>query len=89
MRHKVWLFIVLMLFLASFPVLMAQELAATLNGTVTDPTGAVIPRAAVTIAGVGVNGVPRTVQTNAQGKAGLVQAEHLVNPTMDYRNLYC
>ena len=45
----------------------AQELAATLTGTVSDPSGAVIPGANVTITENGVNGVSRVVQTNAQG----------------------
>ncbi len=50
------------------PVLMrGQELQATLNGTVTDPSGAVIPSATVTIAQNGVNGASRVIQTNARG----------------------
>ena len=44
-----------------------QELAATLTGTVTDATGAVIPNATVTIEQNGVNGASRTVQTDARG----------------------
>jgi hypothetical protein len=45
----------------------AQELNATLNGTVTDSSGAVIPDATVTIAQTGVNGVARTIKTDARG----------------------
>jgi len=54
--------------LLSFPgLLCGQELAATVNGTVTDSTGAVIPNATVTIAQQGVNGTPRTVTTDQRG----------------------
>jgi Carboxypeptidase regulatory-like domain/TonB-dependent Receptor Plug Domain len=53
--------------LASSNLLKAQELAATMVGTVTDPSGAAIPGATVTIAQNGVNGSPRVVQTNPQG----------------------
>jgi hypothetical protein len=45
----------------------AQELQGTINGTATDPTGAVIPNATVTAARNGVNGWVRTVQTNSTG----------------------
>lgn len=52
----------------SFPLLgSAQQLYATLNGTVTDPTGAVVPGATVSVKQEGVNGVPRVVKTNASG----------------------
>jgi hypothetical protein len=44
-----------------------QELAATLTGIVTDPTGAVIPSATVTITQNGVNGASRVAQTDARG----------------------
>ena len=47
--------------------LKGQELAATLSGTVTDASGAVIPNATVTIDQNGVNGASRTVQTDARG----------------------
>jgi hypothetical protein len=48
-------------------VLHAQELAATLTGTVTDTSGAVIPSATVTIQQNGVNGGARVVQTDSRG----------------------
>ena len=44
-----------------------QEFAATLLGRVTDPSGAAIPNATVTIAQNGVNGASRTIQTDARG----------------------
>jgi hypothetical protein len=45
----------------------AQEIAATLSGTVTDSTGAVIPRASITITLNGVNGASRVVESDASG----------------------
>jgi hypothetical protein len=45
----------------------AQELAATLSGVVTDSSGAVIPRAAITITLNGVNGIARAVESDANG----------------------
>ncbi len=44
-----------------------QELAATLSGTVTDTTGAVIPNASVTISLNGVSGASRVVRTDGAG----------------------
>ena len=59
---------VLTLLLLCIPsILSAQELQGTINGTATDPTGAVIPNATVTISQNGVNGAPRTIRTNASG----------------------
>ena len=45
----------------------AQQLYATLNGTVTDPTGAVVPGAVVSVMQEAVNGNPRVVKTNGSG----------------------
>ena len=45
----------------------AQELSATLSGSVTDATGAVIAHASVAIALGSVNGAVRVVETNAVG----------------------
>lgn len=45
----------------------AQELTATLSGTVTDTSGAVIPNAAITITQNGVNGASRSVESDASG----------------------
>lgn len=58
----------LALIVASCPNwLRAQELAATLSGTVSDPSGAVIPNAQVTITLNDVGGVSRVVQTDGSG----------------------
>ncbi|WP_254063664.1 carboxypeptidase regulatory-like domain-containing protein [Granulicella sp. S190] len=60
--------LLLMLFLLSFPSLAgAQELAGTFTGTVTDPSGAVIPHATITITLNGVSGATRVVQSNESG----------------------
>ena len=61
----VWL---LMLLLVSCPLMIrAQELSATLSGTVTDSSGAVIPNAAITITQNGLNGTGRLVESDAAG----------------------
>jgi len=61
----VWLLTILLLCCPAF--VRAQELSATLTGTVTDTTGAVIPSAAVTISLNGVNGTARLVQSDGSG----------------------
>ena len=48
-------------------VVRGQELAATLSGTVTDTTGAVIPHAAIKITLNGVNGTARLVESDGSG----------------------
>ena len=45
----------------------AQELTATLSGTVTDTSGAVIPHVSITINLSGVNGTARTVESDGSG----------------------
>lgn len=63
------------LFLAALMVLLfccpsasrAQELAATLSGSVTDSSGAVIPQATITITQNGVNGAARVLESDASG----------------------
>ena len=49
----------------------AQELSATLSGSVTDATGAVIAHASVAIALGGVNGAVRVVETNPSATMSL------------------
>jgi Carboxypeptidase regulatory-like domain/TonB-dependent Receptor Plug Domain len=63
--HKLCIVVLLLLSL-SLPAL-AQELAATLNGTVTDASGAVIPGANVEISNVGTKGSSRKIQTDKDG----------------------
>ncbi len=61
----VWL---LALALVACPLAVrAQELTATLSGSVTDSSGAVIPGATLTIAQNGVNAAGRTVQSDSTG----------------------
>jgi hypothetical protein len=55
------------LFLCCSMIAKGQELAATLTGRVTDPSGATISNATVTIVQNGVNGASRTLQTDANG----------------------
>jgi len=60
--------LLMMLILLTFPLLArGQELAGTFNGTVTDPSGAVIPHATITITLNGVSKASRVVQTNESG----------------------
>ncbi len=56
-----------LLFLSCFISARTQELTATLNGTVTDATGAVIPNAQVTATQSNQKGTSRTIQSNAVG----------------------
>ena len=65
-RQKLLVAIVTVLLCCSI-VAKGQELAATLTGRVTDPSGATIPGATVTIVQNGVNGSSRTLQTDAHG----------------------
>jgi len=59
---------VVVFFISCFPlVLHSQQLHAVLNGTVTDPSGAVLPNATVTVTQEEGTTAPRTVTTNAQG----------------------
>ncbi|MDX6458684.1 MAG: hypothetical protein QOE55_2381 [Acidobacteriaceae bacterium] len=55
------------LFLCCSMIAKGQELAATLTGRVTDPSGATISDATITIVQNGVNGASRTLQTDAHG----------------------
>ncbi len=53
--------------MCSVLLINAQQLTATLTGSVTDASGALIVNAMVTIFQNGVNGVPRVVHTDAGG----------------------
>src|SRR6516165_2966816 len=63
-RLLIWL--VTILFLVYPLAVRAQQLTATLTGTVTDSSGAVIPNATVTVTLTTTNAV-RTVQSDASG----------------------
>ncbi len=65
--QKLLLATVTFLFLCCSMIAKGQELAATLTGRVTDPSGATISDATVTIVQNGVNGNSRTLQTDAHG----------------------
>jgi hypothetical protein len=60
------IFLVLFLTLCTLPAL-AQELAATLTGTVTDPSGAVIAGAKIDISNSAIKGASRSVTTDSHG----------------------
>src|SRR5664279_915769 len=51
----------------SAPLVMAQNESGTIMGAVTDPTGAVVPGAAVTIVDLGTN-TTRTAKTGPNGE---------------------
>lgn len=56
------------LFALAAPASRAQELTATLSGTIADPSGALIPNAAITITENGVNGDARVIQSDSSGR---------------------
>ncbi|HLH04785.1 MAG TPA: carboxypeptidase regulatory-like domain-containing protein [Bryobacteraceae bacterium] len=61
------LFALFLLFAGSFTLLNAQEVAATLTGTITDPTGAVVQGAEITIHNNDTNTDVRTLTTSGSG----------------------
>ncbi|MGD0939227.1 MAG: carboxypeptidase regulatory-like domain-containing protein [Terracidiphilus sp.] len=67
MRRPSLLILLAILLLSLAPMGRAQELSATLSGTVTDSVGAVIPHASITIALNGVNGTARIVESDGSG----------------------
>jgi hypothetical protein len=58
--------VLLAVLVAATPVL-AQSVLGTIRGTVTDPQGAVVPKASVLITDE-TTGVPRTLETDAEGR---------------------
>src|ERR1035437_4260488 len=67
-KERPSLFLLLTILLLFFPLMgRAQELAATLNGVVSDSSGAVIPHASISIALNGVNGTARVVESDGAG----------------------
>ena len=67
--RKNFKFITLMLALTLGLVTAAfgQRTTGDIEGTITDPTGAVVPNVSVTVASTGDSGFKRTVQANADG----------------------
>ena len=63
---------------------LAQSSAASLAGTIVDPSGAILPGASVTVANV-ATGISRTVTTNADGQfafPSLVPGQYTVTATL-------
>ena len=68
LKRRPSLFLLLTILLLSVVAMgRAQELSATLSGTITDASGAVIPHASVAIALNGVNGAARVVESDGSG----------------------
>ena len=67
-RQRLFLAVLPLLLLCFATRIQAQQLAATLNGTVADSSGAVVTGATVSIQKNGVNGGARTVQTDSRGE---------------------
>jgi hypothetical protein len=61
-----------MLLLLSAPSVFAQGITGTITGTVTDPTGAIVPNAKVTITQVDTNAV-RTIMSSGSGTYSVPQ----------------
>ncbi|PYI89951.1 MAG: hypothetical protein DME97_18735 [Verrucomicrobia bacterium] len=70
-----WIFSVALLLMLATDSAHTQIATASLNGTVTDPSGAVIPGATVSLKNVATN-VERTTSTNSAGNYVLVN----INP---------
>jgi hypothetical protein len=66
-RGSIFRLLPLFVLLCGIPGAWAQSTAGAISGTVTDPSGAVIPGAAVRLANP-VSGLDRTTQTDALGK---------------------
>jgi hypothetical protein len=66
LRRAVFLFLLACFLSTSLPVVFAQTNSGAVSGTVTDPTGAVVPGATVTIQNP-VSGYMQTAQTNSLG----------------------
>ncbi len=68
MRKQFWLFVMTTLLLGSLaPLLTAQEVTGTIVGTVKDASGAVVPKATITISHKEKNVVIRTLSTDEKG----------------------
>ncbi|HEX3660448.1 MAG TPA: TonB-dependent receptor [Acidobacteriaceae bacterium] len=69
--RKLLVLIVTLFISYSALLLHSQQLNAVLNGTVTDPSGAVVPDATITVTQEEGTTAPRTVKTSAQGAYSL------------------
>jgi hypothetical protein len=69
------LFFLLLFLFPAFPTLHAQSNSGTVTGTVTDPTGAVIPGATVAIQNP-VSGLQRTATTDSSGRFQFINLPH-------------
>jgi Carboxypeptidase regulatory-like domain len=69
------LFFLLVVLFPAFPTLHAQSNSGTVTGTVTDPTGAVIPGATVAIQNP-VSGLQRTATTDSSGRFQFINLPH-------------
>ena len=67
MRRKLLTLVVAALLLSPLSALAQIGQTATLTGTVTDSTGAVLPGATVTVVSASLIGGPRTTTTDANG----------------------
>src|SRR5437660_268698 len=67
MRRALWCLLVVFCFVSVSLPLAAQKFTGTIRGVVTDPSGATVPGAEVTIVNTGT-GEARTVTTNAEGE---------------------
>ena len=66
-RWSIWAFLIVFAFTLLATPLFAQKITGTISGVVSDPTGAVVPQATVTIANT-ETGLVRTVTTNEIGE---------------------
>lgn len=74
MRRALWFLLVVFCFVSVSLPLAAQKFTGTIRGVVTDPSGATVPGAEVTIVNTGT-GEARTVTTNTEGEYVATQLE--------------
>ncbi|OLB21134.1 MAG: hypothetical protein AUH15_09880 [Acidobacteriales bacterium 13_2_20CM_55_8] len=74
MRRALWFLLVVFCFVSVSLPLAAQKFTGTIRGVVTDPSGATVPGAEVTIVNTGT-GEARTVTTNTEGEYVAAQLE--------------
>src|SRR5436305_1264024 len=74
-KRNILFFLLTFLFPAVFPTLHAQSNSGSVTGSVTDPSGAVIPGATVTIENP-VSGLHRTATTDSSGHFQFINLPH-------------